>query len=91
VILDDFGADMGGLKLHLLHEPGALDDIGKTGVILDIGGYGHLAAGLKALDENGSQHGAGGIDGCRPAGRAGSQDYQPAVFGHGPESSLKAV
>ena len=36
----DLGADVLGLRLHLLHEPGALDHVGEPGVVLDIGGYG---------------------------------------------------
>ncbi len=36
----DLGADVLGLGLHLLHEPGALDHVGKARVVLDIGGYG---------------------------------------------------
>src|SRR5829696_5785828 len=90
MVLNDLGANMGCLQLHLLHEPGALDHVGKTRVILNIGRNGHLTAGLKALDENGPEHGAGGIDRRRPASRPGSQDYQPAVFGHKPKSFVEA-
>ena len=57
-----FGADMLGLGLHFLHQPGALDDFGKARVILNIGGDGELAAGLDALNENRLQHGAGGVN-----------------------------
>ncbi len=67
---DDPGADMLGLLLHLLHQPGALDDIGKARIVLHIGCDRHLAAGLDALDQDRLQHGAGGIDrgriACRP-------------------------
>jgi hypothetical protein len=42
-------ADMGGLGGHLLHQPGALDDLGETRIVLDIRGDGHLAAGLQAV------------------------------------------
>ena len=45
-------ADMLGLLLHLLHQPGALDDVGEAGIILDVGGDGELAAGLDALDDD---------------------------------------
>ena len=45
VVGDELGADMGRLLLHLLHEPGALDDVGKARIILDVGGDGELAAG----------------------------------------------
>ena len=58
---NDFGADMLGLGLHFLHQPGALDDFGKAGVVLNIGGDGELAAGLDALNKDRLQHGAGGV------------------------------
>jgi hypothetical protein len=63
MIGDDAGADMGGLLLHLLHEPGALDDIGEARIVLDIGGDGELPAGLDALDQHRLQHRAGRVDG----------------------------
>ena len=74
MVIDDAGADMLGLLLHLLHEPGALDDIGEAGIILDIGGDGQLAAGLDALDHDRLQHGARGIDCSRVSGGAGTDD-----------------
>ncbi|GAG07513.1 unnamed protein product, partial [marine sediment metagenome] len=36
----DLGADVLGLRLHLLHEPWALDHVREARVVLDIGGYG---------------------------------------------------
>ena len=45
LVEDDAGADMLGLALHLLHQPGSLDDVGKTGVVLDIGRDRQLAPG----------------------------------------------
>ena len=71
---DDFGADMLRLLLHLLHQPGALDDVGEARVILDIGGDGELAAGLDALDQHRLQHGARGIDRGGVTGGAGADD-----------------
>ena len=62
VVGDDPGADMLGLLLHLLHQPGALDDVGEARIILDVGGDGELAAGLDALDQHRLQHRARGID-----------------------------
>ncbi len=47
-VVDDLGADMLGLSAHLVHEPGTLDHVGEAGIILDLGGRGHLAAGLDA-------------------------------------------
>ena len=51
-VVDDLGADMLGLRLHLLHQPGALDDVGEAGIVLDIGGDGELAARLEAGDHH---------------------------------------
>ena len=79
------GADMLGLLLHLLHQPGALDDVGKARIVLDVGGDGELAAGLDALDQDRLEHGARGIDRGGVAGRAGADDHDFGVgsFGHG--------
>ena len=68
-----------GLHPHLLHQPGALDHVGEAGIVLDVGGDGHLAAGLDALDEQRLQHGARGIDAGRIAGRARADDDQLGV------------
>jgi hypothetical protein len=67
-VADELGADMLGLGLHLLHQPGALDDVGEARIVLDIGGDGQLAAGLDAGDQHGLQQGARGIDGGGVAG-----------------------
>ena len=77
-----------GLLAHLLHQPGALDDFGKAGIVLDIGGDGQLAARLQAGDQNRLQHGARGIDGGRVTGSAGTDDDQALVtrLGHGETS-----
>jgi hypothetical protein len=76
VIGNELGADMRGLLLHLLHEPGALDNVGIAGIILDVGGDRELPAGCDALDQNRIEHGARGIDRRRIAGRAGSDDHE---------------
>src|SRR5690606_34031478 len=73
-VVDDLRADMLGLRLHLLHEPGALDNVGEAGIILDIGGDGQLTTGLQALDHHRLQHGAGRIDSSRIAGGTGPDD-----------------
>ena len=70
VVGDHLGADMGGLLLHLLHEPRPLDHVGEARIVLDVGGGGELAAGLNALDHNGIEHGTRRIDRRRIAGRA---------------------
>ena len=76
---DDPGADMLGLLLHLLHQPGALDDVREARIVLDVGGDGELAAGLDALDQDGFQHGARGIDGGGVAGRSRADNHDFGV------------
>ena len=70
-----------GLLLHLLHQPGALDDVGEARIVLDVGGDGELAARLDALDQDRLQHGARGIDRGGVAGRAGADDDKLGVGG----------
>src|SRR5262249_23110059 len=48
-VREDARAHMFGLSLHLLHEPGTLDHIGEAWVVLHVGRYRHLTAGLKSL------------------------------------------
>jgi hypothetical protein len=80
-----------GLLLHLLHQPGALDDVGKARVILHVGGDGELAAGLNALHQHRLQAGAGGIDGRRVAGRPRPQNehFAPMSCRHDLPASRK--
>src|SRR4051794_14943388 len=59
---DNFRSDMLGLLLHLLHQPGTLDDVGETRIVLHVGRDRQLAAGLDAQDQGGVQHGARGIN-----------------------------
>ncbi len=84
---------MGGLLLHLLHQPGALDDVGEARIILDIGGDGELAAGLDALNQHRLQHRAGGVDRGGVTGRPGADDDDLRVNGgsHGVDPSLKGI
>ena len=79
VVGHDAGADMLGLQPHLLHQPGALDDVGEAGIILDVRGDHELAAGLEARDEHRLQHGARRIDGGRVAGRPRADDDELGV------------
>jgi hypothetical protein len=78
-VLHELRADMFGLRLHLLHEPGPLDDIGKAWIVFHIGGDGQLAAGLQAGDENRFQHRAGGVDRGGVTSRAGPDDENLGV------------
>ena len=63
-----------GLFLHLLHQPGTLDDVGEARKVLDIGGDHELPARLHALDQDRLQVGARGIDRRGIAGRTGADD-----------------
>jgi hypothetical protein len=76
---------MSRLRAHLFHQPGTLDDVGKTGIVLDVGRDRHLAAGLQALDQNRLGIGARGVDRSRVTRRSGTNDqYLGAMFsGHG--------
>ena len=76
MVPDHLGADMLGLRLHFLHQPGALDDLAEAGIILDVGRGGELAAGLDALDDDRRKAGARGVDGGGQAGRAGAEHGQ---------------
>jgi len=81
VIRDDRGADMGRLPLHLFHEPRALNDVGEARIILHVGGDGELSARLHALNHDRIEHGAGGVDRRRIAGRAGPDNHKLGVCG----------
>ena len=80
-VLHQLGADMFGLRLHLLHEPGALDRFCEARIILDFGGDGELAARLDAGDHDGLQHCARRIDRGRGAGGAAPQNDDFGVHG----------
>src|SRR5262249_41663608 len=66
--------DMLGLLLHLLHQPGALDDVGEARIILHVGGDGELAAGLDALNQDRLEHGAGSVNRSGISRRPGADD-----------------
>ena len=84
LVEDDAGSDMLGLFLHLLHQPGTLDDVGETGIVLDIGRDRQLPAGLHPGDHQRLQIGARGVDRGGVPGRPGADNEDPAVmlFGH---------
>ncbi len=88
VVVDHLGADMLGLEPHLLHQPRALDHVGEAGIVLDVGGGGHLAAGVDALDKERLHHGARGVDARGVAGGARADDDQFGVAGGHGASSL---
>ena len=71
---DDLGADMRRLLLHLLHQPGALDDVGEARIVFHVGGDGELSAGLDALDQYRLQHRARRVDRRGVTGGAGTDN-----------------
>ena len=85
MILGDFRAHLLGMVAHLLHQLRPLN-LGKAGIVLDLGRDGELAAGLQATDDAGVAQGARGIDRRRPAGRAGpdNQDFRMDRLAHRP-------
>ena len=74
MVADHARADVLGLRLHLLHQPGALDHLGEARIVFHVGGGGELAAGGEARNLDRFQHGAGRVDGRGVAGRAGTHD-----------------
>ena len=72
-----------GLLAHLLDEPGTLDGLGETGIVLDLGGDGELAARLQPLAHDGLEVGARRVYGRGAAGRTRTQDQDLGVVrGH---------
>jgi hypothetical protein len=67
-------ADMLGLGLHFLHQPGPLDDAAESGIIFDVGGGGQLTARLNALDDDRREAGTGRINGRSHPRRAGTEN-----------------
>ena len=78
MVPDDLGPDMLGLGLHLLHQPGTLDDVAEARIIFDVGRGGQLAAGLDALDHHRAKARARGVDGGGVARGPGAEDGQRA-------------
>ena len=64
-----------GLRLHLLHQPRALDGFGEARIVLDFGGDGELPARLDTADQHRFEHRAGGIDRGRTSGRTATQNH----------------
>src|SRR5690349_17723301 len=81
---DNACADVLGLRLHLLHEPRALDHVGEAWVVLDVGSDRELAAGLDALNQDRLQHGTRRIDGGGVASRtrADDDDFRVGSLSH---------
>ena len=82
-VADELGAQILGLFLHLVHQPGALNGVREAGIVFDLCGDGELAAGLDARDQRRLQHGAGGVDRGSAAGGAAAQNDHFGMLGGG--------
>ena len=84
---DEFGAEAGGLCAPFGHQIGAGDSLFEAGIILDRGRDHELPAGdathLKALDAEGLEVGACGVDRGRETRRTGADDDDVMDFAHG--------
>ena len=78
-VVFDAGADMFGLRAHLLHEPGALDRLGEARIILDVGGDHELTARLEPRQHQRPEKRASRIDGGGVAGRSRTDDDHALV------------
>ena len=67
-------AEFFGLCLHAHDEVGAVDALGEAGEIFHCGGGGELSAGLFALQHEGRERSAPGINGRGESGAAGADD-----------------
>jgi len=73
-------AELGGLFAEVVHEGITVDAFGPAGEIFHFRGGGELSAGLVALDDEGIEVGASGVDGGGEASASGS--YNDDIF-HG--------
>lgn len=77
-------AEAGGLQTHVLDQLRALDAIRPARKVLDQGGDGELAARLVALEDQGVEVGASGVDGSGKTGAARAHDDGVTyIFCHG--------
>ncbi len=72
--VQEFGAEILRLLLHVLHQVGAVDALRETGEIFHQGGEGELAAGLMPADHQGLEIGAGSVNGGGVTGAPGPDD-----------------
>ncbi len=79
----DLGAEAPGLLAHLFDQLGPEDAVREAGVVLDLGGDGELAAGLRAFEHDRRQVGAGGVERGGQPGRAGAENGETVVRGDG--------
>src|SRR6266852_2038670 len=70
----EFGAEPFRLLAHVVNQLGPQNTLGETGVIFNHGGQGELAAGFVAIDHQGLEVGASGIDCGGESGAAAAND-----------------
>ena len=75
-----FGVEAFGMRLHALHQGRAHQAVGVARPVVDFGGGHQLAADRHAGHDDGLEVGAGGVDGGRPPGGAGTEDEQAAML-----------
>lgn len=68
------GAEFFGLLAHVVCEGESVDAVGKSGEVFNVGGDGELSAGLSALDDEGAEICAGGINAGGETGASGADD-----------------
>ena len=74
VVGHELGAEALRLGAHRLHQLGAEDAVAEAGIVLDVGGDHQLAAVGEALEHQGLEVGARGVQGGRVAGRPAADD-----------------
>src|SRR5690606_17212107 len=74
-IIADLCAEALGLFAELLHQGGTHDPFREAGVVLNVGGYGELAARLGAVDDKGFKLRTRGIYGGGQARGARAENY----------------
>ena len=75
-------AEAGGLLLHVVDQFRPLNALRPAGKVLHQRGHRELAAGLVALQNQGVEAGAGGVDGGGESGAAGAKNYGIASIIH---------
>ncbi len=83
VVGEELRSEALGLAAEVLHHRRPHDAVGVPGVVLDVRGDHQLAAPVETLDHEWVQVRASGVQRCRVAGRAASDDDHVAYVAHG--------
>ena len=83
---EDIGAEADGLGAAAIHEFNTVNTVRKSGEVLNVGGGGELAAGSDvvghpAFEEDGTELGAGGVDGGGVGSGTTADDAETGVEG----------